>query len=102
MMHSSLQSFRITRGDSSSQETADDYRRVLLKRGRFRVAICRDQGQWLFQRRRLNVRAGATAWDTLGYCISRKALIRLSRQFMGTSWHDLFAFPDRFNWEDWT
>nr|WP_321507828.1 hypothetical protein [uncultured Celeribacter sp.] len=96
-----LHPFTLAQREGSNRQTNDDYKRVILQRGRFRVVICRERRQWLFQRRRPNVRAGATAWDTLGYCITRKGLIRLSRQHMGTSWHDLFAFPDHFKSEDW-
>ena len=50
------------------RETADDYRRVVWREGRFRICECRDGIQWLFQRQRPGFPGGGTAWNTLGYC----------------------------------
>ena len=61
----------------SNRETADDYLRVIHQLGELRVAECRDGIQWLFQRRRPGFKGVGTAWDTLGYCVTRKALVRL-------------------------
>lgn len=88
--------------DLSRRETGDEYVKVLFRRGRFRVVICRDGIQWLFQRRRTHVRPGGTAWDTLGYCTSRKALMRLSRSNFGKSWPELSSLPERFKQGDWS
>lgn len=81
------------------RETADEYANVILRRGRYRVAACRDQLQWLFQRRRRHIKPGATAWDTLGYCVTRAALIRLTRQHIGLTWPGVMALPERFKRE---
>ena len=75
------------------RETSDTYRGVLFRSDRFRVAICRDGLQWLFQRRRIHPAPGGAAWDTLGYCVTRKALARLYREHMGSEPPELFDFP---------
>lgn len=77
------------------RETADDYRGVVFRAGRFRVALCRDGIQWLFQRQRgANPGVGAP-WDTLGYCATREALMRLHRLATGQDAPEIAAFPDR-------
>lgn len=60
-------------------ETADDYSRVVFQDGLIRVVECQDGIQWLLQRRRPGKTGGGTAWDTIGYCVSRKAIVRLTR-----------------------
>lgn len=81
------------------RETADGYRGVILDLGRYRVAICRDGLQWLYQRRRPGAAGGGTAWDTLGYCVTRAALIRLSRSHSGAEAPEIAALPARFKRE---
>ena len=53
---------------SDHRETAETYAGELFRLGRYRVAVCRDGIQWLFQRQRPRFPAGGAAWDTLGYC----------------------------------
>ena len=53
------------------RETAETYGGELFRLGRYRVAVCRDGIQWLFQRQRPSKSAGGAAWDTLGYCATR-------------------------------
>lgn len=62
-----------------TRETSETYRGELFRLGRFRVAACRDERQWLYQRKRGTISPGGVAWDTLGYCVSKKALMRLHR-----------------------
>ena len=50
------------------RETAETYVGELFRLGRYRVAVCRDGMQWLFQRQRPAKAAGGAAWDTVGYC----------------------------------
>ena len=79
------------------RETADDYSKVLLRMGRFRVADCRDGIQWLYQRQRHRFSSGGTAWDTLGYCTTRKALIHLHRQHTGSEGKEIArSLPEKY------
>jgi len=61
----------------SNRETAENYARVIHRLGEWRVAECRDGIQWLLQRRRPGFTGVGTAWDTIHYCVTRKALFRL-------------------------
>jgi hypothetical protein len=78
------------------RETADDYRGEVWREGRFRVCECRDGIQWLFQRQRPGFPGGGAAWDTLGYCRSRKGLMRLHRAHIGGEAAAFAAFPETF------
>lgn len=78
------------------RETANGYRGVILDLGRYRIAICRDGLQWLYQRRRPGFADARKAWDTLGHCVTRKALIRLRRSHMGADAPALLNLPERF------
>lgn len=78
------------------RETSDHYRGEVFRSGGFRVAVCRDDLQWLFQRKRPTVSPGGAAWDTLGYCCTRNALMRLHREFSGVDAVELSAFPEHF------
>lgn len=81
---------------SAHRETADGYAGELFRSGRYRVAVCRDGLQWLFQRQRPVKEAVGAAWDTLVYCRSREALMRLYRAHTGTDASALAALPERF------
>ena len=81
------------------RETTNGYRGVILNIGRYRVAVCRDGLQWLFQRRRPGFADARKAWDTLGHCVTRKALIRLWRSHMGAEAPALLGLPERFKRE---
>ena len=66
------------------RERSDRYAREILRQGSWRVALCRDGLQWILQRRRSGPKEGATAaWDSVGFCRSRAALIRLWRAYTG-------------------
>jgi len=78
------------------RETADAYRGVLFIEGKYRVAECRDGLQWLFQHKRPRKSAGGAAWDTLAYCTTRKALIRLHRAHTGQDASEIAALPEHF------
>jgi hypothetical protein len=58
------------------------------------VAVCRDGIQWLFQRQRPSKSAGGAAWDTLGYCATRKGLMRLHRAHIGPHHREVAALPE--------
>ena len=85
---------------TDTRETAAGYRGVILNLGRYRVAACRDGLHWLFQRRRPGFTGVGPAWDTLGFCTSRNALIRLQRSHMGAEAPALLDLPERFKPED--
>lgn len=78
------------------RETANGYRGVILDLGRYRIAVCRDGLQWLYQRRRPGFAGVGAAWDTLGYCTTQKAVIRLHRSHMGADAPALLDLPERF------
>lgn len=75
------------------RETSDTYYREVFRQGRYRVAVCRDGLQWLFQRKRLECAAGGAAWDTLGYCVTRSALMRLHQAHIGGDAPDIATLP---------
>ena len=78
------------------RETADDYRGVVWRDGRYRIAECRDGIQWLFQRRRPGFPGVEAAWDTLGYATTRNGLMRLHRAHIGGEAAAIAAFPETF------
>ena len=78
------------------RETAETYRGELFRHGVYRVAVCRDGIQWLFQRQRPQFPAGGAAWDTLGYCVSKSGLTRLVRTHIGFDLPELDVLPAQF------
>ncbi|MBE9477449.1 MAG: hypothetical protein IME92_09885 [Proteobacteria bacterium] len=88
-----------TRQSRAHCETANAYNRVILRRGRYRVAACRDGLQWLFQQRVTTKPCAGAGWRSVGYCTTRKALVRLQHRFVGVSWPELETLPERFKWE---
>ncbi|WP_050930102.1 hypothetical protein [Aestuariivita boseongensis] len=61
----------------SNQETSDHYARVVVRLcPRHRVIVCKDNIQWILQRRKNG--GGEWPWRALGYFRTRDALIRLS------------------------
>ncbi len=76
-----------------TRENSDTYCRELARWGRYRVLICRDGLQWLFQRKRIKFAAGRAAWDTLGYCTARSALLRLHQAHVGGDAPEIAALP---------
>ena len=84
----STSTFEVSSGDSvprpDRRERSDSYAGEILRAGDWRVALCRDHLQWLLQRRRNPRQEGATAaWDSVGFCRSRAALLRLWRAQTG-------------------
>ena len=59
------------------RETSDSYHGELFRDGKYRVAVCRDGIQWLIQQQRVGNQPVGEAWDTFGFCTTRKALTRL-------------------------
>lgn len=56
----------------SLHETADEYARVLAASGRWRVIRCRDDLQFIVQKRRGRTRA--RPWQAVAYVLSARAL----------------------------
>lgn len=79
------------------RETADGYAGELFRHDGYRVSICRDGMQWLYQRQRRGFPAGGAPWDTLGYCRTRAGLMRLHRVHTGGDSTDIAALPADFN-----
>lgn len=88
-------------GKSDHRETAENDRGELFRWGGYRVAVCREGLQWLYQRRRPGFASGGTAWDTLGYFVTRDAMMRLHRSHIGSDAPEIAALPVRFKREDW-
>lgn len=80
---------------ADARETAEGYRGILISDGRIRVAVCRSGRQWLLQRRRPGKADVGAAWDTLAYCVTRAALVRLHRGQTGREEPALAALPER-------
>ncbi|MDA8587067.1 hypothetical protein N9L47_12540 [Rhodobacteraceae bacterium] len=81
------------------QECADDYQGELMRFGRYRVAVCRDGLQWLYQRARGHRACGAARWDAIGYCTTRTALLRLHHRFCGSAAPEIARLPEHFQRE---
>ena len=83
---------------SSHRESDDDYGRVVARLDDGgRVIVCRDDLQWILQRRD-GERAGGARWAGVGYCLTRKALMRLCRassaRIAPSEWAALVALPE--------
>ncbi len=62
---------------TNHRESEDDYTNTVARiSDRWRVIVCRDGIQWILQRRDAGRLAGAR-WRSLGYCLTRKGLMRL-------------------------
>ncbi len=82
----------------SHRESDDNYARIVARLDDdWRVITCRDRLQWILQRRD-GVRAGRARWAGVGYCRTRKALLRLCRasgaRIDPSQWAALVALPD--------
>ena len=80
-------------------ETSDTYTGLVARLcDRWRVVTCRDQLQWILQRRDAQ-RSGQPRWKGVGYFRTREALIRVSRALCEridpAAMAILLALPDR-------
>lgn len=67
----------------SHRESDDAYAGVVaVLNDRWRVIVCRDNLQWILQRRD-GERRGGTRWAGRSYCRTRHALIRVCREHAG-------------------
>ena len=81
----------------SYRESDDDYGCIVTRLGDVgRVIVCRDDLQWILQRRD-GKRAGRARWASVGYCTTREGLLRLCRAFGAridpSEWAALVALP---------
>jgi len=81
----------------SYRESDDDYAHVIVQLGDAgRVIVCRDDLQWIFQHRD-GKKAGRARWASVGYCTTRKGLLRLCRasgaRIDPSEWAALAALP---------
>ena len=84
----------------SYRESDDDYACIVTRLGDGgRVIVCRDDLQWILQRRD-GKRAGRARWASVSYCRSREALLRLCRASSAridpSEWAALVALPESF------
>lgn len=80
----------------SSHECADNYKGELFRMGRYRVAVCRDGVQWLYQRVCGRRACGAPRWQSVGYCTTRNALLRVHHTFCNSDAPEIARLPARF------
>jgi hypothetical protein len=78
------------------RESAEAYAGEVFRLGRYRIAACKQDLQWLFQRRRPRKSAGGAAWDTVAYCATRKGLMRLHRAHTGADASEIASLPEYF------
>ena len=77
----------------SHKETDDRYHAEFVRHDRFRVVVCKDQIQWIVQRKKSG--AGGR-WQALGYFLTRDALIRLWTALDCPVGRDLIELPTVF------
>ena len=78
------------------RETSETYKGELFRLGLYRVVVCREDLQWLYQRRRPTITAGGVAWNTLGYCANKTQLMRLHRSHSGSEAQAISDLPFHF------
>ena len=82
---------------TDTRETAETYRGELFRLGHYRVVLCRDGLQWIYQRKRAVISPRGVAWNSVGYCVSRNGLARLHRAYNGTEAQKISALPFHIN-----
>ncbi len=70
---------------TSTKECSDHYTKVLKVSGSYRVIVCRDDLQWILQRRRAGNPGAGRAWQAIGYMTQSETLKRLWREKTGQS-----------------
>lgn len=76
----------------SHKETHDNYHGVILRRGRFRIVLCRNGVQWIIQKGKQS--GPHMRWRGQSYCRTKKALVRLWTQLSTSSALALDLLPD--------
>ena len=75
-------------------ETSDTYWREFLRHERFRVIICKDNIQWILQRRK---RGAGARWAALSYCVTREALSHVWTAHLGDLAPEIDLLPPTIN-----
>lgn len=86
------------------RESADGYSGEIHRLDRWRVVVCRDGIQYLLQRRRPGKAGVGGQWDSVAYCVTQRALMRLWRQETGNAGEALERLPERaplFTFGEW-
>lgn len=76
---------------SSTRECSDYYAKIVQASGSYRVIVCRDDLQWILQRRRAGNPGAGRAWHAIGYVTQPDTLERLWREKTGQSLMPTFA-----------
>ena len=84
-----------THSTTEHREGADDYLSEAYRLGPYRIAVCRDGLQCLFQRQRGSIAGGGALFDTPHHCLTRKGLKRLHRAHIRPETDILAGLPDR-------
>ncbi len=79
------------------RETADAYRGELFRLGVYRVAVCADGKQWLYQRQNPGNAVAGARWRTLGYCRTHAAPMRLHARHLQPPAPEIASLPERFS-----
>ncbi len=78
------------------RECSDTYSKIVHSTDALRVIACREDTQWIIQRRRPAKQPAGRAWTAIGYCVTRDALLRLWRKHTGSVPSELAALPKNF------
>ncbi len=78
---------------STQHETSDSYHGEIVGRGSHRAIICRDGIQYILQERKKG--DAERPWRSVGYCTTRKALIRLGADVEPRLVPELEVLPDQ-------
>ncbi len=85
------------------KESSDNYHRIIVQDGKWRIIVCKDHIQWILQRRRKSAHnTAAVRWDGVSYCVTQKALDRLWREKTGCPAPEIDALPANFRRDDYT
>lgn len=85
------------RSNRDTREAAENYRGEVFRFGDWRVVVCRNEIQWIVQRRTRNGRPDTGRWEAVGFFLTRVALVRLWRAATGDSGEDLAQLlPEKF------
>lgn len=81
------------------KETHFNYRSVIISSELFRVIICKDNWQWIIQKR-VGIRHGGPRWQAFCYSRSQKTLLKvwtgLHKDASKKSWPELENLPQTF------
>ena len=81
----------------SRRETAEQYASQVHRNGRWRVVRCRNGTQFILQRHRPGKTNAGREWDSIAYCVTHSALLRLWRRSSGDDGAALLDLPQGAN-----